>query len=112
MGQLRTIENGATIDVTADLNGVKLDGAQGLGKFIRDDPRVCDCLVRNVYTYGIGRKTDAKDENYLAGQIKAFANSGYRLPDLMAQIASSPQFFKVEIPGGVQRAPSPRAPAW
>ena len=111
LGQLRTMENGARIDVTAELNGVKIDGAQGLGKFLHDDPRVCACLARNVYTYGVGRKTDAKDEDYLAGQIKAFANSGYRLPDLMVQIASSPQFFKVEIPGGVQRASTPRTPA-
>ena len=109
LGQLRKIENGGVIDVTADLNGMKLDGAQGLGKFLRDDPRVCACLVRNVYTYGVGRKTDMRDEDYLAGQVKAFAGNGYRMPDLMVQIASSPQFFKVVIPGGVQRASSPRA---
>ena len=52
------MENGARIDVSADLDGVKFEGAQGLGKFLRDDPRVPACLVRNVYAYGVGRKTD------------------------------------------------------
>ena len=111
LGQLRTMENGARIDVSADLNGLKLEGAQGLGKFLHDDPRVCACLVRNVFTYGIGRKTDTRDEDYLAGLIKAFANNGYRLPDLMVQIASSPGFFRVVVPSGVQRGSSPRGAA-
>jgi hypothetical protein len=107
LGQLRTMENGARIDVSAEVNGLKLEGAQGLGRFLRDDARTCACLVRNVYTYGVGRKTDVRDEDYLADQIKAFANGGYRLPDLMVQIASSPAFFRVVFPSGVQRGSSP-----
>ena len=106
LGQLRTMENGARIDVSAEVIGLKLEGAQGLGRFLRDDPRTCACLVRNVYTYGVGRKTDARDEDDLADQIKAFAKSGYRLPDLMVQIASSPGFFRVVFPSGVHRGSS------
>ncbi len=102
LGQLRTTENGIRIDVSADLDGVKFDGAQGLGKLLRDDPRVPASLVRNLYAYGVGRKTEERDEAFLADQTKAFANNGYRLPDLMAQIASSPEFFKVVVPDGVQ----------
>src|SRR5262249_33425710 len=63
LGQLRTIENGATIDVSAGINGVKFEGAQGLGQFLHDDPRVPDCLVRNVYAYAVGRETGAEDED-------------------------------------------------
>jgi hypothetical protein len=106
LGQLRTMENGMKIDVTADLDGVKFEGAQGLGKLLRDDPRVPASLARNVYAYGIGRKTDDRDETFLSDQTRAFANGGYRLPDLMAQIASSPEFFRVVVPSGVQRASS------
>ena len=105
------MENGARIDVSADLDGAKFEGAQGLGKFLRDDPKVPACLVRNVYAYGVGRKTDERDEDYLADQAKAFAGNGYRLPDLMVQIASSPEFFKVVVPSGVQRASSTPAAA-
>jgi Protein of unknown function (DUF1592)/Protein of unknown function (DUF1588)/Protein of unknown function (DUF1595)/Protein of unknown function (DUF1585)/Protein of unknown function (DUF1587) len=106
LGQLRTTENGIRIDVNAELDGLKFEGAQGLGKLLRDDPRVPASLVRNLYAYGIGRKTEERDEAFLSDQTKAFANNGYRLPDLMAQIASSPEFFKVVVPGGVQRASS------
>jgi hypothetical protein len=98
LGQLRTMENGAKIDVNADLYGVKFEGAQGLGKVLRNNPDVCACLVRKVYAYGVGRKTEQRDEDYLSNQARAFAGAGYRLPDLMAQIASSPEFFKVVFP--------------
>jgi len=107
LGQLRTMENGTTIDVSAEINGgVKFEGAQGLGKFLHDDRRVPASLVRNVYAYAVGRKTEEQDEVYLVDQTRAFAGNGYRLPDLMVQIASSPEFFRVVVPGGVQSAPS------
>src|SRR5262249_1672655 len=110
LGQLRTTENGTPIDVSAGVNGVKFEGAQGLGQFLHDDLRVPGCLVRNVYAYGVGRETDAQDEDYLLNQGKAFAGSGYRFPDLMAQIASSAEFFKVVVPSGTERM-SPTAAA-
>ena len=109
LGQLRTTENGTTIDVSAGISGVKFEGAQGLGQFLHDDPRVPDCLVRNVYAYGTGRNPDAQDEDYLLNQVKAFAGNGFRFPDLMAQIASSPEFFKVVLPGGTERTSSTAA---
>ena len=111
LGALRTMENGARIDVSADLYGAKFEGAQGLGKFLHDDPRVPASLVKNIYAYGIGRKTDDQDEDFLSDETKAFAANGYRLPDLMVQIASSPQFFRVVVSAGVQRAYSTPAAA-
>ena len=106
LGQLRMMENGMKIDVSAELEGKKFEGAQGLGALLRDDPRVPSTLVRNVYAYGVGHKTDTQDDSYLSDQTGRFTNNGYRLPDLMAQIASSPEFFKVVVPTGVQRASS------
>jgi hypothetical protein len=104
LGQLRTKENGAPIDVTADLEGAKFTGAQGLANYLHENPKVPACLVRNVFTYGIGRKDGIKDEDYLADQTKAFASNGYRVPDLMMQIASTPEFFKVLLPAGARPA--------
>jgi hypothetical protein len=104
LGQLRTSENGVPIDVSADLNGVKLIGAEGLAKYLHDDPKVPACLVRNVYAYGVGRKTGIREEDYLADQTKIFASNGYRVPDLMVQIASSPEFFKAAALSGARIA--------
>ena len=102
LGQLRTTENGARIDIEGELNGTKFEGAQGLGKYFREHSSVPVCLVRNVFAYGVGRKTDATDERYLKSQAETFARNGYRLPDLMNQIASSPEFFKVVTSSGPQ----------
>lgn len=104
LGQLRRYENGVLIDVSADFNGVSLVGARGLANYLHDDRRIPACLVRNVYAYGVGRATDFLDESYLARQTKSFIDDGYRVTDLMQQIASAPEFFKVEIPAGVQTA--------
>ena len=70
LGQLRTLENGMPIDVSADLDGTKFTGAAGLAHYLRDDARVPACLVRNVYAYGVGRKADERDEDYLADQTR------------------------------------------
>jgi len=106
LGQLRTTENGKTIDATAELKGVKIEGAKGLGQLLHDSPRVPACLVRNVYSYAAGRKPDLQDGDFLADQTKAFASNGYHFPELMLRIASSPQFFRVVLPGRVEPMPS------
>lgn len=104
LGQLRTLENGMPIDVTANLKEVSFAGAQGLGKYLHDEPRVPACLVRNVYSYGTGSKTFGRDRAFLDQQTEQFARGGYRVPDLMAQIAATPEFFRVIVPKG---APAP-----
>lgn len=98
LGQLRTMENGMYIDVSAELKEGKFVGAQGLGEFLRNDPRVPACLVRNVYAYGVGQKTVGRDRAYLKAQTQKFIENGYRFPALVKQIASSPEFFKVVVP--------------
>jgi hypothetical protein len=101
IGQLRKYENGELIDVSAEFNGVKFTGAKGLGQMLRDDKKVPECLVRNVYAYGVGRPTTFRDEDYLVEETKAFAADGYRFKDLLANIATSDGFYKVAQPAGL-----------
>lgn len=98
LGQLRTMENGAPIDVSAEIKDVRIEGARGVGEYLRTEPRVPACLVRNVYSYGVGEKTYGRDKAYLAAQTQAFIASGYRYPALVRQIATSPEFFQVVAP--------------
>lgn len=107
LGQLRTMENNMPIDVTAELKETKFDGAKGLGEYLRNDPRVASCLVRNVYSYGVGRKTFGSDRQYLKAQTQTFVDGGYRFPALIAQVATSPEFFKVIVPKSPSAAPAP-----
>jgi len=109
LGQLRTTENGMPIDVSADLKEGRIEGARGVGEYLRNDPRVPACLVRNVYSYGVGRKAFGRDRPYLAAQTKAFVAGGYRFPALVAQIASSPEFFSVAAPKAQAAAPVAQA---
>jgi hypothetical protein len=109
LGQLRTTENGAPIDVSADINGVKFSGAQGLGKLMHDDPAVPSCLVKSVYAYGVGRSLGYRDRDYVSARTAEFGKAGYQAPKLLVQIASSPEFFNVVLPPGLPSAAQPNA---
>ena len=100
LGQHRVLENGAPIDVSADIGGKKFDGSVGLGQFLHDNAAVPACLVRNVHYYGVGREVDSKDNSYLIKQRTVFADKGYKLPDLMRSILNDPYYYRVVMPDG------------
>jgi Protein of unknown function (DUF1592)/Protein of unknown function (DUF1588)/Protein of unknown function (DUF1585)/Protein of unknown function (DUF1595)/Protein of unknown function (DUF1587) len=98
LGQHRTKENGVLIDVTAELSGMRFDGARGLGEVLRENPKVPACVVRNVYAYGTGRAPDKTDRKFLDERVKAFIGERYRFRSLLKQIVTTPEFFKVVTP--------------
>ena len=98
LGQYRLDENGDPIDVSATFAGKKIEGANGLGAVLHDDPRAASCLVRNVYAYGVGREPGTNDKQFLAAQSAAFARAGYRLRNLLREVATQPQFFALPEP--------------
>jgi hypothetical protein len=104
LGQLRMLEDGQPIDVSAELGGKRVAGAQGVGQFLHDNPRVPATLVRNVYYYGVGRGFDERDEAFFDKEAQLFASGGYKVPELFGQIATSPYFMKVVIPSGAKPA--------
>ncbi len=106
LGQVRMLEDGKPIDVSAVLNGKQVSGAQGVGQFMRDNPRVPATLVRNIYYYGVGRGFDERDETFFEQEAQAFAAAGYKVPALFGQIATSPYFMKVVIPSGAKPVPA------
>jgi hypothetical protein len=106
IGQFRSMEGGQKIDVSVDWLGKKIEGAQGLGANFHDDPRVPACLVRNVFAYGTGRTPDRTDQAFIDRQIKAFAARGYKAPALIAEIAASPEFYRVVTTSRPAAAPA------
>ena len=109
IGQLRTMESGQKIDVAVDWMGKKFEGAQGLGAMLRDNQQIPACLVRNVFAYGTGRAPDKTDREFIDRETKAFAANGYRMPALIADIAASPEFYRVEPPKPVAPTARPQA---
>ena len=98
LGEWRTMENGARIDVSVDWEGQKFEGAQGLGRVLHDDPGVPTCLVSNIIAYGQGKSPDAPTWTFINSETTAFAAHGYRVPSLIADIAARPEFYRVQPP--------------
>jgi hypothetical protein len=97
LAQHRVTENGDSIDVTAELDGRKFEGAQGLGEVLHDNPKIPACIVRNVYAYGVGRGPSKSDQLFLDKETVVFAQDGYRLRAMMRRVASNSDFYNVPI---------------
>jgi hypothetical protein len=98
-GSFRATENDAPITTDGEIDGVKFDDAVGFTKAIHDHPQAPVCLVNRIFSFGVGR-TPTKDENeWLNYQVKQFAADGYKVPDLMSRIATSPAFYRISTPG-------------
>ena len=52
-GAFRDDENGAAIDASGDLDGIKYKDAAGLGVALHDNSNAASCLVNRLYGYAI-----------------------------------------------------------
>ena len=91
-GQWRTQDNGAVIDTSGTLEGKSFDGALALEQIIKSSPSLPSCLASTVYSYALGRSTDASDRVALAPIADRLAGSGASLAELFTSIATSPAF--------------------
>lgn len=94
-GQFREAERGAPIDASGSLDGHDFTDSIGLGQALHDHPALPTCLVRRVYSYAIGSPVPANDKSALPQLSKSFAETGFRLPELLRSIALSPGFSEV-----------------
>jgi hypothetical protein len=95
-GRFRTTENGAPIDTSGDLDGVHFTDVVGLGQALRDNPSLPGCLVDRLYSYGSGGAAKPVDRPLLKYFTGEFAESGYKLPDLLRTIVLSDAFRHVK----------------
>jgi hypothetical protein len=107
IGVYRTHENGAPIDTSGELDGVKFTDAAGLGRAMHDNPNATACLVSRVYAYGVGRTASKAESDWLKTSLQQqFAADGYKLPNLMRRIATSDAFMRVSMPDAQKAAVS------
>ncbi len=109
-GEYRTTENGAPIDASGELNGVKFSDPSGLGRAVHDDPAAATCLVNRLSAYALGRVPANAKQPWVALLQKSFATNGYRVPELMRTIATSDAFYRV-APKGEPSPPKQKAAA-
>lgn len=92
LGRFRQLDEGAPIDSTSDLDGAPFQDAVGLGQRLRSDPRVPACLVRRFWEHAVGAEAGPDEEGELSRLYASFASSGYRLDELLLEIARSRSF--------------------
>ncbi len=98
-GGWQTSENGTKIDVTGALDGVEFDGGEGLGKAVHDNPATTSCLVNRLAAYALGRSPEKNEVSWVRDLEGVFASNEYVLPNLMLEIAKSPELYRVAVSG-------------
>ena len=106
--QYRTEENGAGIDASGEVDGVKFNGAAELGHVLHDNPATPACLVSRLYAYATGRQPAAGEKDWVKYLQDQFAANGYRVPDLLRAIAVSDAYYRIapEAAKPAQSAPT------
>ncbi|MHB1207967.1 MAG: DUF1588 domain-containing protein, partial [Rhodospirillaceae bacterium] len=95
VGQFRETENGAPLDLNTTIDGKPTEGLAGLNQVVHDNPATTSCLVQNLYKYAVGRGISSADKEAVDQLKTVFGAEGYRVPDLLRQIALSDAFVAV-----------------
>jgi len=98
IGQRRTMENGKQIDLTATIQNKKFEGAEGLGKFLHDNPKYTACIARKVYAYSRGENSEDVAASAFKNANKAFSDSGFRMRALLKAMVEDKDFFSAPPP--------------
>ena len=96
IGRHRSTENGQAIDVSATIQGKSFVGAQGLGRFLHDNPRYPACVARKLYSYAKGLDSQDVEPQDFKAAYKGFGDSGYRMRSLLRSMTESEDFFRAE----------------
>ncbi len=97
-GRYRATENGVALDTSGELDGTLYEGVDGLTRAMRNHPKLPYCLVNRLYAYGTGGPVSLRyDREILAHFLERFAGHGYKVPDLLRDIANSRAFSSVRV---------------
>jgi hypothetical protein len=92
IGLWRDKDNGLDVDATGEIpgTGVKFNGAGELSDAIAKDDRFAPCIAKQVLTYATGRHLKDEDKPLINDLGKKFAQGGWKFPDLIGLVATSP----------------------
>jgi hypothetical protein len=95
-GRYRKTENDVVLDISGELDGVLYEDIDGLTSAMRNHRKLPYCLVNRLYAYGTGGPVTLRyDRDILAYFVERFAAHGYKVPDLLREIATSQAFTQV-----------------
>jgi len=99
VGVFRTIENGVVLDTSETIDELgEFDGARQLGALLRGSDQVTRCFVRNLFRHATGHLELWSESPALADIDAAFADAGFRMKDLLVELAASQAFLRVGTP--------------
>ena len=88
----RVLARGPDLDVTGELDGVAFETPLELTDALRNHPDLPTCLTRSVYRYATGHEELRTEAAQLISLGEAFEASGYRVKELLVQVALSAGF--------------------
>ena len=65
---------------------------------LHDDPRATSCVVKNLYSAGIGRALLSRDEAKVEALEQSFAAGGYRVPGFLKSLALGDDLYLAPVP--------------
>jgi hypothetical protein len=113
LGSFRQTENGAPIDASGELDGMKFTDAIGLGQAMHDSPQPSACLVDKIFAYGVGHMPAKGEKDFIKFLQTQFQADGYKVPQLLRHIVNSDAFYRVSpaAPAGPPRTDASAGPA-
>jgi hypothetical protein len=97
-GQGRTREAGKPIDASGELDGSGFEDVAEFSTALSAHPGIPTCLVERLSAYAMAGTGYVSQKDWNAYLTETFERDGYRLMPLLEAIATSPNFFKVELP--------------
>jgi hypothetical protein len=95
LGGWRLTENDVTIDPSGTLDGVDFADAVGLGQAVSTHASLGPCLAATVYRYATAHAVSDGEDALVAWHADGFAQSGYAVKALLADVANGPGFRRV-----------------
>jgi len=99
IGAHRTMEAGAPVDTSGDLDGEPLADARALAALLEDEPLVGHCMVTQLFRHAQSR-LDTEGEAPLLDDLDArFAAADYDFQSLILEVVTHPGFRLVATTG-------------
>jgi hypothetical protein len=98
IGAARDNDRGFPLDTSGDLEGIPLAGARDLAAVLEHEPRVGNCIVKQLYRHASARLDTKAERGVLVSLQNQFAASGYRFQELLLELAVSRGFRTIAAP--------------
>lgn len=92
LGSWRTLDHGAVIDPSGELDGVEFARPRELALAIATHPNFSPCFTQKLASYALGRPLSQGEEAWLDTLTTRLEHHGYRLLPMIKELIASPLF--------------------